>query len=458
MNARNHARLCGIAAALALSVLPHAHLSQAQAQKPDQDQVRPLTKAYNTSGLDLFQTLAVEPGNIVLSPYSIGTAMAMVLSGARGETQTEMAAALRHAPATGGIDAANASALAVLSAYDKPSAATCPGGFTLTDKLCAAAAPKDGECSNGARRDGEQCVAAPNMPASAATLRIANALMLVNASATVVPAFEQTIRTQYGSEIFTKADLDAVNGWVKEKTDGKIDRILERLGPNDSHVLLNAVYFKAPWEQAFTKTATRDRDFKLTAADTVSVPTMFQQSEFAIAKGEGFSSIRLPYSVNGLSMIVLRPDDVDGLDALIAKMDGKQIADVIEQTRKAKKRMASLSMPRFKTEFRADLIPPFKSAGMTKVFDPAQSDLSGLTGVSSQGAKPTIDQIVHRAVIEVAEEGTEAAAATAVVITTRTMSAGGPEQFQIDRPFMFLIAEDKTGAILFEGRIADPRK
>jgi serpin B len=95
---------------------------------------------------------------------------------------------------------------------------------------------------------------------------------------------------------------------------------------------------------------------------------------------------------------------------------------------------------------------------MSKVFDPAVSDLSGLTGLPREKAQSTIDQIAHRAVIEVAEEGTEAAAATAVVVTTRAMAPGPIERFTVDRPFMFLITDDSTGAILFAGRVSDPRK
>ena len=131
----------------------------------------------------------------------------------------------------------------------------------------------------------------------------------------------ETIRTQYGAEIFKDADLAAVNAWVKDKTEGKIPTILERLNPNDSHVLLNAVYFKAPWAQAFAKNATRDREFYLTATDKVEVPTM-TQSGFATEKGDGYTAIRLPYAAAGLSMVVLRPDDIDGLDAMIAGLDG----------------------------------------------------------------------------------------------------------------------------------------
>lgn len=399
-----------MAVLLALT-LPPAPVSAATTE---QGAARPLAEAYNTSGQDLFRAFVGQPGNIVFSPYSIGTAMAMVLSGARGETQAEMLKALRHPLPAAEIDAANARALALLGGYDAKST-------------------------------------------PAATLRIANALMLVNAAATVAPAFEETIRTQYGSEIFKGATLETVNTWARDKTEGKIDKILERLNPNDSHVLLNAVYFKAPWANAFSPSATRDRAFTLTNGEEISVPTMTQQSEFAIAKGEGYAAIRLPYAVDGLSMTIVRPDEAGGLDRLIADFDAAKVDALLRSVRDAQKRPVALSMPRFKFEFKADLIEPFKSFGMSKVFDPAQSDLSGLTGLPRTEAQSTIDQIAHRAVIEVAEEGTEAAAVTAVVVTTRAMRPDDAERFQIDRPFMFMITDNKTGAILFEGRVSDPR-
>jgi len=394
-----------------VSSLPFASVV---AETAEQGKLRPLAEAYNRSGQDLFRTFAGEPGNIVFSPYSIGTAMAIVQSGARGETQTELHRVLRHRLPPAEVDAAHAQALAMLRAHSAE-------------------------------------------PVPSATLRIANGLMLVNAAATVAPEFQETIRTQYGAEIFKGATIDTVNTWVKDKTEGKIERILARLDPNDSHVLLTAVYFKAPWASAFAPSATRDRPFTLVNGEAVHVPTMSQQSEFAIAKSEGLAAIRLPYAVEGLSMTIVRPDDAEGLNKLIAGLDGAKTESILQSVRDAQKRNVALSMPRFKFEFKADLIAPFKSLGMSRVFDPAQSDLSGLTGKMRSEAPSTIDQIVHRAVIEVAEEGTEAAAATAIVVTTRAMRLDDVERFAIDRPFLFFITDDKTGAILFQGRVSDPR-
>lgn len=383
-----------------------------------QGDIRPLTRAYNMSGQELLRSLAATPGNVVLSPLSIGTAMAMVLSGARGETADEMRQVLRHTLSGQAIDAANASALAA-----------------LLDRSGATDAKSD-----------------------AGTLRIANALMLVNPSATIADTFRDTIRTQYRADIFKDAGLATVNNWVKDKTDGKIPTIIERLNPQDSHVLLNAIYFKAPWAQAFARNATRDRAFHLTATDKAEVPTMALSGAFAVEKGDGFQAIRLPYAADGLSMIVVRPDAVDGADAVLAALDGTKLEALMQALRKAPPRPVNLTLPRFKFASAAALIPPFKALGMSKVFDPAVSDLSGLTGLPREAAQSTIDQIAHRAVIEVAEEGTEAAAATAVVVTTRAMAPGSQQRFEVDRPFLFLIADDSTGAILFAGRVSDPRK
>lgn len=416
-----------------------------------------VTQAYNASGQDLFARFAGKPGNVVFSPFSIGSAMAMVLSGARGETRTEMAAVLRHTQASAAIDGENKRVQSLLNGYDRSGQQpACPPDMRLSGERCEAE-PAEGRCPAPARLDGDLCVADPVAQGSA-KLRIANALMLVRDNVPLAADYERSMRQDYEAEFFRKAGLDEINGWVKQKTEGKVEKILQQLGKDSSHVLLNAVYFNALWALPFSKTATREDDFSLTAASKIRVPTMHRQSAYAIVAGDGYRAIALPYSVPSLAMVVVRPDDIEGVDLVRARLANAGTAQLFAALRAQPPAPVALSMPRFKTSFDADLVAPFRQLGMTRVFDAMQSDLSGITGVPATELQSWIQQIQHRAVIEVTEEGTEAAGATAIVIGTRSTGLQpAVPHFRIDRPFLFYVVDEVTGAILFQGRIADPR-
>jgi serpin B len=157
-------------------------------------------------------------------------------------------------------------------------------------------------------------------------------------------------------------------------------------------------------------------------------------------------------------MIVVLPDEVDGVRAVAAKLDSAEFAQMRAALRKTPPRLTSLSLPRFKAEYAADLKPEFQQTGMRLAFDPGKADFSGLTGLPREQAPSAIDQIVHRAVIDVAEESTEAAATTAVGIVASAMPKPiEPIRFRVDRPFLYYIVDEVTGAVLFQGRIVDPR-
>ena len=177
----------------------------------------PLVDAFNGTGLRLFQAFAKAPGNIVISPYSIGTAMAMVLAGARGDNAAEMAKVLGQKLPGDEINAASAAVLASLNVVS-------PASFQL---------------------------------------RVANALMLTKPGNAVSESYIAVLREKYAAEIFQGADLATVNGWVKEKTNGKIGSILDQLGAMTMLVLLDAIYFKARWQATFDADATRDEAFHL---------------------------------------------------------------------------------------------------------------------------------------------------------------------------------------------------
>ena len=441
---------------LAQAAAPHGFVTAAQAQPaPDQAEVRALTAAYAASAHGLFTTFAAKPGNIVFSPYSVGTAMAMVLSGARGETEGEMARVLRQTLPRAAIDRANARVLATLNGYDKSAApVACPApGMRFNGKECEGPAAQNGACPAG-YREGNRCVAPGRRPPSAA-LKAANALMLLKRNGDMIaPAYAGLLEQDYRAQVFRGAGLDEINRWVARQTEGKIEKILDAIDPDAPAAILNAVYFKAAWQSPFMARATSDADFHLTASATVKVPTMHLQGSYQLATRPGFRAIRLPYSVEALSMVVVLPDEVGGADRLARDLDAAALTALFAELTEWK--TVSLALPRFKTSFKAELGAFFKQAGMRRAFDANLADFSGMTARAAAEARLSIGEVVHRAVIEVTEEGTEAAAASAVAMVTASAAPLG-EPFVVDRPFLFYVVDSATGAILFQGRISDPR-
>jgi serpin B len=381
-----------------------------------QDDMHAVTAAYNTSGQQLFkQFLAASPGNVVFSPYSIGTAMAMALYGARGDNAAEMAKVLAQTLPPDKINAANAAALAAFNGY--------------------------GDASSGN---------------AAAQIRVANGLMLTSKDGPISQAYQDELKAKYSAEIFRGADLDQVNNWVKQKTDGKIDAILDSLGPNTVAVLLDAIYFKAPWHSTFDAKSTRDQTFYL-ASGEAEVPTMRLHGEFTFTTRQGYRAIRLPYGNEHLAMIVVLPDkEVQAAD-VAARLDAAEMGQVLQDLT-GEPHKVDLSLPRFKANFKINLVETFQQLGMHLAFSDQGADFSGMTDRPPSVVPLAIDEIMHRAVIEVTEEGTEAAAATSVVVGVRSVQVSDAERFQVDRPFLFYVVDDATQAILFQGRIADPRE
>ncbi|MBI4276078.1 MAG: hypothetical protein HY659_15390 [Rhizobiales bacterium] len=441
----------------ATAVLAALIASNAAAQ--DQTGIKALTEAYNASGQELYRAFAAEPGNIVFSPYSIGTAMAMARTGARSETEQEMVIALKHRQSRTEIDAANADVLRILNAYDTSAQPPiCPSGMRLNDKRCETTPLEGGHCPPTMRREGEVCSGGATI-APSAKLLTANALMLAKRGDLISTDYASLLKDQYAAEIFKKADLGVVNGWVKTKTEGKIDKILEKLDPDAVAVILNAVYFKARWDQTFDIALTRDEAFHLTKEREVKVPTMHGTSRYAFATRNGYRAIRLPYAVRKLGMVIVLPNELAGAGAVARALDQNALLELFGELRKpTNETLIELSLPRFKTSYGAELVPQFKNAGMKLAFDDRNADFSGMTGRPPSEGGVYIDGIVHRAIIEVSEETTEAAASTAIVMMpTRAARPEQPQQFRVDRPFLFYVVDDATGAILFQGRIVDPR-
>jgi serpin B len=419
-----------------------------------------LARAYNATGQQLFGQFAAAPGNFVFSPYSIGTAMSMALSGARGDTVSEMMRVLSMRMAADAIDTANAEVLSILNDYDHSNTPPiCPPGATVNGRNCEMPPAGDNQCRYGLLLAGGRCVGVGATPASARLL-VANALMLTKPGNLVSADYIAALKTKYAAEVFEGASLDVVNGWVARKTEDRIPRILDKLDRAAAAVLLDAVCFKARWARVFDKKLTKDEAFHLTRSQQAAVPLMNQTGRFSLVSRGGYRALRLNYEIPELGLVIVLPDDVDGTDAVAKRLGATELAELFTALRDGRAmKPVALALPRFKAEYRADLVPPFRQAGMQKAFDPNAADFSGMTGRPAAQGRLYIGDIVHRAVIDVAEENTEAAAATAVVVrpTAIPVQPVTPEPFRVDHPFLFYLVEDATGMILFEGRIADPR-
>ncbi|OPJ76550.1 serpin B6 [Patagioenas fasciata monilis] len=248
-----------------------------------------------------------------------------------------------------------------------------------------------------------------------------------------------------------------INGWVEEKTEGKIQNLLVE-GILDSLtrlVLVNAIYFKGNWEKQFNKESTAERPFQINKNETKPVQMMFMKDRFNMTYIGDFQTkiLELPYVGNELSMIILLPDKIQdgstGLERLERELTYERLIDWINPEMMDCTEVR-VSLPRFKLEEDYDLKPLLSSMGMPDAFDSEKADFSGI----SAGKELVLSEVVHKTFVEVNEEGTEAAAATAGVMILRCAMI--VPDFTADHPFLFFIRHNKTSSILFCGRFCSP--
>jgi serpin B len=350
--------------------------------------------------------------------------------------------------------------LAILRGYDHSAdPPLCPAGTTVVARRCEGRPGGDGkQCNPGLRLEGNRCVG-EGTPRPSARLLAANALMLGKRGNLISDDYAMTLKTRYDAEVFKDVSLADINGWVNRATEGMIPTLLDRFDENAAAVLLNAVYFKARWASPFAKTATKNEPFSLTASQKADVPLMNRSGQFSMVSRGGYRAIRLPYAVPEVGLIVVLPDAVEGVNDVARRLGAQELTDLFATLRSGQSmRPVALALPRFKAAYRADLVPPFEAAGMHKPFDPKAADFSGMAGRTLAPGSLFIGQIVHRAVIDVSEESTEAAAATGIGVYPASAPARETfEPFRVDHPFLFYLVEDVGGGILFQGRIVDPR-
>jgi len=239
---------------------------------------------------------------------------------------------------------------------------------------------------------------------------------------------------------------------VEQKTQGKIQDLIPRgvLTALTRLVLTNAIYFRARWASVFDERATREEDFTLLEGEKVRVPMMRQTGRFGYAEHPGLKVLELPYVRHELSMVILLPTAPDGLPELEQDLDAEHVDRWLGQVRSER---VNVAMPRFTMTSRFRLDKVLQELGMSAAFRPVEADFTGI----AHREDLHIQAVLHQAFVDVNEEGTEAAAATAVAVAATSAPMGRPKEFRADHPFLFLIRDRRSGCILFIGRLMDPR-
>jgi serpin B len=425
-------------AALAAGGLAARSAARACGDAPPPDPAKDLAAAVNAFGLDLQAKLAGENGGLFFSPLSLSAALTMTSAGARGETLAEMAKVLR---------------------------------------LPADPHPAYGDLLHRLNATGPHAVRCPRPYELAA----ANAIW-AHADYPWHRAFADLTRRHYGTGLeevdFRKPEpaRKRVNAWAEKQTR---DRVTELIPPGvidrlTRMVLANAVYFKGDWATKFDKKETREEPFTRADGSTAKAPLMHLTGDFRYAEfklwerldGDGarlavrphfVEALELPYAGGGLSMLVFLPGDPRAVRAVARLLTPAHFAPEVLAAGGAvewREREVKVTFPRFKVETDYSLKEPLKGLGMEKAFLPKQADF---TGLSPLGRELFVTHVLHKAFVEVTEEGSEAAAAAAVVVARASFPPPEPVEFRADRPFVFAIRENATGAVLFLGRYDGPR-
>ncbi|XP_077348215.1 leukocyte elastase inhibitor-like isoform X1 [Lithobates pipiens] len=374
-----------------------------------------LSVANGSFAIDLFRKLNEKDRkcNLFLSPWSISSALAMVLLGAKGNTAAQMSKVLQFEKAKD----VHSSFQSLISEINKSG----------TDYLLRTANRLYGEKSHAFFDD-----------------------------------FLGSTQKHYYADLqvvdFSKKAEDCrkeINTWVEQKTEGKIKDLLpsKSVDVDTRLVLVNAIYFKGNWANQFEKQRTSERHFKLNKNETKPVQMMYTEAKFPMAYVEDLFTkvIELPYVNNELSMFILLPrdirDETTGLEKLEQELTYEKFADMIKPSN-LKSTKVELFLPKFKLENFFDLKPVLGSLGMTDAFDFKRCDLSGM----SEDRELFLSKVVHKSFVEVNEEGTEAAAATGVAVAVNC----SVPRFVCDHPFLFFIVHKQSCSILFFGRFTSP--
>ena len=370
-----------------------------------------LLEAENEFGLELFRKVyqyETEFQNIMVSPLSVSLALAMTYNGANGETQTAMEKTLKVYGLT--PDDINQSYYHLVKALQ-----------SLDPKVL---------------------------------MEIANAIFYrddFEVEQTFISLNKQFYDAEVSALDFGSPDaLNTINNWVAEKTHDKIKTILDRITRDQVMFLLNAIYFKGTWQKEFNPEGTKEQDFYLEDGSSILAKTMQRLDTLPYVKNDLFSAIQLSYGKGNYNMYVFLPEPDKNIADIVSNLNEKNWADWISSFEETQH--VDIKLPRFKYAYEIKLNDVLSDMGMGIAFTPA----ADFTGIQKKGGL-MIGFVKHKSFVEVNEEGTEAAAVTIVAIE-RTSTSAGPQKvpFYVNRPFVYVITEKDTGAILFMGTVKNP--
>jgi len=399
---------------------PQASLAKSNVQRETKpsvptDDITKLVDGNNAFALDLYQSLRSKDGNLIYSPYSISLALAMTYAGARGETESQMASALH---------------------FDLPQAQLHPA-FNALDLALA---------QHGQAQSKDQPL----------KLNIANAVW-AEKTYPFLQNYLDLIALNYGAGI-RLADFinqyeparNEINNWVSDQTNKKINNLLApgTLNPDTRMVLVNAIYFKADWENQFDPNNTSDSLFHLLDGSTSHVKMMNDEHlTIPYTKGDGYQAIELAYVGDTAAMDVIVPDE-GNFKQFESALNAQKLNEILGNMQPAS---VALGLPKFTFTQDFSVSSTLKTLGMSDAFDPNKADFSGMTGNHDL----FISDVIHKAFVAVDEKGTEAAAATAVMMQATSIMMTDVN-LTIDRPFIFIIRDTTSGQILFVGRVLNP--
>lgn len=361
--------------------------------------------------LDLYNQLKMTDGNLFFSPFSIFTALAMTWAGARENTAVQMAETLHFTEKPAQFHRAIGDLISQLNAVQKE-----------TD----------------------------------VELSIANAIW-AQKGYQFLDEFFRIVQQSYQADLkqvdFSSAAesaRQAINAWVEQQTNEKIKDLLppKVLNALTRLVLVNAIYFKGFWDNQFKSRDTREMEFWLLTEVAVKVPMMHQEHQFGYWENDWLQIMEMPYKEESLSLIVLLPKEKTGITDLEQKLN---FENMMAWQSRLRKRKVIVFFPKFKIESQFSLAQTLALMGMPDAFDPELADFSAMVGQKEL----YISAVIHKAFLEVNEEGSEAAAATGVVVGV-TSIAPSPPIFKADHPFVFFIRDNKSQSILFLGRVLNP--